>query len=336
MSIDQYSTTPANNDLTNYFKTGMRPSAVKNAGWDIMADLASYLVSLPTAGGTSSAITVANARPFGSLVRGLEQVLLPSVANAAGATFAPDDLSAAPIHAAGAAVVGGELQPNVPVKLKYDGTNWNLIGTPIGPPGLLSGALEATVFTANGNFTPKVTASYLIVGIGGGGGGGGGGGTTTGAGSFGGSGGNGGAGGQLGFAINSLTAGVIYAIVIGSAGAGGNAGAVNNGGGDGGTGGATTFSGAIVATGGIGGRGAAAACSGQGIGMAGGTGGGFGGAQGGLRVGISNNPGNPGSSAANNTGGGGGGGSGGAVNGTGQPGGAGGSGGTGILIVVRA
>lgn len=54
MSIDQYSTTPANNDLTNYFKTGMRPSQVKNAGWDVMADLASYGMSLPAAGGSAN------------------------------------------------------------------------------------------------------------------------------------------------------------------------------------------------------------------------------------------------------------------------------------------
>lgn len=63
MSIDQYSTTPASNDLTNYFKTGMRPSQVKNAGWDVMADLASYSVSLPAAGGSANALTAANGRP---------------------------------------------------------------------------------------------------------------------------------------------------------------------------------------------------------------------------------------------------------------------------------
>src|SRR5579859_4646264 len=94
MSIDQYSTTPANNDLVNYFKTGMRPSAVKNAGWDIMADLASYIVSLPTAGGTANALTVSNGRPFGALVAGLVQVLNPGSPNTGPATFAPDGLTA--------------------------------------------------------------------------------------------------------------------------------------------------------------------------------------------------------------------------------------------------
>src|SRR5689334_21968133 len=178
MSIDQYSTTPANNDLTNYFKTGMRPSSVKNAGWDIMADLASYLVSLPTAGGTANALTVSNARPFGSLVAGLLQVINPASANTGAATFAPDGLTAKNVFASGVALIGGELQPSVPAILKYDGTQCNLQNPMVGPKGILSGALEATIFTANGNFTPKATANYLVVGIGGGGGGGGGGGSS--------------------------------------------------------------------------------------------------------------------------------------------------------------
>ena len=127
MSIDQYSITPANNDLTNYFKTGMRPSAVKNAGWDIMADLASYVVSLPTAGGTATALTASNGRPFGALVPGLLQILNPASANTGPATFAPDGLAAAAIFANGAALAGGELQPGVPVFLQFDGTRWNLL-----------------------------------------------------------------------------------------------------------------------------------------------------------------------------------------------------------------
>jgi|GEM_PF-6989577 len=127
MSIDQYSSTPANNDLTNYFKTGMRPSAVKNAGWDIMADLASYVVSLPTAGGTANALTVSNGRPFGALVPGLLQILNLASANTGPATFAPDGLTATAIFANGAKLAGGEMQPGVPAFLKYDGTQWNLL-----------------------------------------------------------------------------------------------------------------------------------------------------------------------------------------------------------------
>lgn len=127
MSIDQYSTTPANNDLTNYFKTGMRPSAVKNAGWDIMADLASYAVSLPAAGGTATALTVSNGRPFGVLVPGILQILNPASANTGPTTLAPDGLTATAIFANGAKLAGGEMQPGVPAFLKYDGTQWNLL-----------------------------------------------------------------------------------------------------------------------------------------------------------------------------------------------------------------
>jgi hypothetical protein len=127
MSIDQYSATPASNDLANYFETGMRPSAVKNAGWDIMADLASYMVSLPAASGTANALTAANGRPFGALTAGLLQVLNPTAVNTGPATFAPDGLAAEPIFTNGAALAGGEMQPGVPAALKYDGTQWNLL-----------------------------------------------------------------------------------------------------------------------------------------------------------------------------------------------------------------
>ncbi|HEY3645500.1 MAG TPA: hypothetical protein VGM16_09190 [Gammaproteobacteria bacterium] len=331
MSIDQYSTTPANNDLTNYFKTGMRPSSVKSAGWDIMADLASYLVSLPTAAGTSSAVTVTNGRAFGSLAAGLEQVLVPSVANAAAASFAPDGLSAKPIFNAGHAVVGGELQPSTPIKLKYDGTNWNIIGQAIGPPGLLSGALEATIFTASGTFTPKATANYLVVGIGGGGGGGGGG---AGISNVGGNGGVGGSGGAIGFSIVSLTAGTGYAVVIGTGGTQGSAGITtgNGNGGSGSNGAATTFNGVTISPGGAGGNQGRGASSPTSSPLAAGTnGGGYGGGSGGFATaGI----GPAGQSGAVNTGSGGGGGGGGG--GSGNQGGIGGNGAAGILVVIRA
>ncbi len=127
MSIDQYSTTPSDNDLSNYFKTGMRPSAVKTAGWDIMADIASYAVALPTAGGTANALTVSNGRPLGSLVAGLTQIVSPASANTGPATFAPDGLTAVSIFAYGGVLAGGELQPAVPAYLKYDGVQWNLL-----------------------------------------------------------------------------------------------------------------------------------------------------------------------------------------------------------------
>lgn len=133
MSIDQYSSTPSSNDLANYFKTGMRPSQVKTAGWNMMADVASYAVSLPTAGGGANALTVANGRPFGALVAGLLQVLNPAADSTGPASFAPDGLAAAAIYANGLPLAGGELQAGVPAFLKYDGTQWNLLNP--APPG---------------------------------------------------------------------------------------------------------------------------------------------------------------------------------------------------------
>lgn len=133
MSIDQYSTTPSNNDLANYFKTGMRPSQVKTAGWDIMADLASYAVSLPTAGGSANALTAANGRPLGALVPGLLQILNPATDSTGPATFAPDGLATTNIYGNGLPLAGGELQAGVPAFLKYDGTQWNLLNP--APPG---------------------------------------------------------------------------------------------------------------------------------------------------------------------------------------------------------
>lgn len=127
MSVSDYSTTAASNDLVNYFKTGMRPSSVKNAGWAIMADIASYLRSLPNGAGTANAQTVANPVPLGAVGRGTMQCMIPNVANTGAATLNVDGLGAVAIFSQGAALVGGELQANIPAWLKHDGTRWSLL-----------------------------------------------------------------------------------------------------------------------------------------------------------------------------------------------------------------
>jgi len=159
MSIDQYSTTPSSNDLTNYFKTGMRPSAVKTAGWDVMADIASYVVSLPAVSGSANALTVSNGRPFGALpvTGGLMQILNPLNANTGPATLAPDGLAATAIYANGVALVGGELQPNVPACLKWDGTRWNLLNPT--PPGR-NFMVDPCCRVAQGDGTTTISTSY--------------------------------------------------------------------------------------------------------------------------------------------------------------------------------
>lgn len=129
MSLDKWSTTPSLNDMATYFQTGMRPSAVKTAGWDVMADMAQLFNSLPVSGGSANAQTLANARPFSSLTDGLTVIMLPGFANTSATTFAPDGLTPEPIIANGAALAGGELQPTVPALLKYrlSITSWELI-----------------------------------------------------------------------------------------------------------------------------------------------------------------------------------------------------------------
>lgn len=154
MGLDLYSTTPASNDLLNYFQTGMRPSAVKTAGWDIMADLAQLFNATPAGGGTANAQTLTNPRPFASLTTGLTVIFNPTAANTGAATFAPDGLTAKNVFANGAALVGGELQPGVPAILKYDGTQWNLLNPYFTGYGAASGTntITATVGKASAYF----------------------------------------------------------------------------------------------------------------------------------------------------------------------------------------
>ena len=154
MGLDLYSTTPASNDLLNYFQTGMRPSAVKTAGWDIMADMAQLFNATPAGGGTANAQTLTNPRPFASLTTGLTVIFNPTAANTGAATFAPDGLTAKNVFANGAALVGGELQPGVPAILKYDGTQWNLLNPYFTGYGAASGTntITATVGKASAYF----------------------------------------------------------------------------------------------------------------------------------------------------------------------------------------
>lgn len=127
MSIDQYSQTPASNDLANYFQTGMAPSKVKNAGWDIMADLAQQIASLPTSAGSANAQTVTNTRQIGALFTGLRARFVPGFTNTGAMTFAPDGLSAKNVFANGVAAIAGMVVSGVPADMVYDGTQWNLI-----------------------------------------------------------------------------------------------------------------------------------------------------------------------------------------------------------------
>jgi hypothetical protein len=151
MSFDQYSETPASNYITGYFLTGMAPSSVKVAGSDIMADLASYHAAIHTTGGTATAYTLTQTRQFGSLVAGLVAVCIPNATNTGASTFAPDGLTAKNIYANGAALIAGMIVLNVPIYLKYDGTQWNLLN-----PQRSTGSFTLTLTGMTGSTTGTV------------------------------------------------------------------------------------------------------------------------------------------------------------------------------------
>ena len=127
MSLDQYSQTPASNDMANYFQTGMRPSAVKIAGWDVMADLAMRF-GLPTSSGTANAQTITNTRQYGSLVAGLVGgTFIPGFTNTGAMTLQVDGLTAKNCFANGVAAIAGMIVAGVPCQYLYDGTNINIL-----------------------------------------------------------------------------------------------------------------------------------------------------------------------------------------------------------------
>lgn len=202
----------------------------------------------------------------------------------------------------------------------------------IGPTRLANDALEATIFTTNGNFIPQATADYIIDATGGGAGGSGGGGSST---TAGGSGGFGGGAGERRFTKISLTAGTSYAVVIGTGGAN-SAGAPASGDSVASTAGNnTTFNASIVALGGVAARGQFGANINRTVGTSGQNGEGQGGGQGGLAA-AGNTPGGNASAPNGNSGAGGGGGGGGSTGGTAQAGGNGTTGANGMLTIWRA
>lgn len=201
MSLDQYSQTPASNDLVNYGQTGMAPSKVKNAFWDVMADMCSVVGtgSMPTTGGTANAQTIVNTRQYAALYAGMWAAFIPSATNTGALTLQVDGLAAKNVFANGVAAIAGMVVLGVPAICRYDGTQWNLInpqrstgsftGTPtgfsgspgtctvaysVGPDGHsaqlqigtgMSGTSNATTFTITGmpSFLAPVNTQAFVV-----------------------------------------------------------------------------------------------------------------------------------------------------------------------------
>lgn len=150
MSWDNYSQTPASNDLSGYFQTGMAPSKVKNAGWDIMADLAQFM-SLPTSGGTANAQTVTNTRQFGALFTGMRQSFIPGNTNTGAVTLAIDGLTAKNVFANGVAAIAGMLVAGTVAHVQYDGTQWQLLN-----PQRAAGSFTITLTGMTGTTTGTI------------------------------------------------------------------------------------------------------------------------------------------------------------------------------------
>jgi hypothetical protein len=125
MSLDQYSQTPASNDLPGYGNTGMRPSLVKNAFWDVMADSAQQFLGLPTSGGTANAQTITNTRQIAALVTGYGQWFIAGNTTTAAFTVAIDGTAAKSVFFNGAAATLGVIAGQA-YYIKFDGTNYNI------------------------------------------------------------------------------------------------------------------------------------------------------------------------------------------------------------------
>lgn len=108
--------------------------------------------SLPTGGGTANAQTIANTTAITTQGNGTEQWYTPGVANTGPTNINVDSLGNMAARYLTKALVGGELQPGVPVILKSDSTFWNLAWSAKGPEAdyyVDTGSVNALAVTIN-------------------------------------------------------------------------------------------------------------------------------------------------------------------------------------------
>lgn len=132
------------------------PTALTDLSTALYAKSAGASTSLVTSGGTANAQTVTNSLSYTALTAGIVQWFIPGNANTGSCTLAVDGLTAKNIFAYGAALLGGELQTNVPALVKYDGTQWNLLN-----PNDATGSFTITLTGMTAGTTG--TVSYRIV-----------------------------------------------------------------------------------------------------------------------------------------------------------------------------
>lgn len=100
----------------------------------------SAVTTLGTIGGTATAITAVASPVVAAYAAGQSFEFTPAETNTGATTINIDSLGAKNIFFNGIALVGGELRISVPVRIKYDGTQFHIIGNGFGPSvGLVRG-----------------------------------------------------------------------------------------------------------------------------------------------------------------------------------------------------
>lgn len=147
MSIDQWSTTAANNasGVTNVnWAEGQAPSTVNDSARNMMADVAAWYgqAKIPeyltgTAG--TNTVTATGPTSLAAYAAGQRFTFIPANSNTGAATLnvtGASALGAKSIFLNGAALVGYELRKNCPVAVLYDGTQFNIISGSHGGDGI--------------------------------------------------------------------------------------------------------------------------------------------------------------------------------------------------------
>lgn len=178
MSIDQWSTTAANNasGVTNVnWAEGQAPSTVNDSARNLMADVAAWYGQakipeyLTSVAGTNT-VTATGPASMAAYAAGQRFTLLPANTNTGATTLnitpsGASALGAKNIFFRGAACVGGELVSNVPTSVLYDGTQFNILGP---APAFKAITTTRDISTASGNqgvtgvgFVPRAVALFF-------------------------------------------------------------------------------------------------------------------------------------------------------------------------------
>lgn len=134
---------------------------------NVVAALSGQSVSLPAVSGTANAIILTNAQPV-TVAKGTIVWFIPTAANTAATTINVDNNGAVSTLYLTKALVGGEIQPNVPMQIISDGTVWNLAWSAKGPatdtyPGTGggSGVYGVTVNAAQAAYSNGFSFKYI-------------------------------------------------------------------------------------------------------------------------------------------------------------------------------